>query len=57
MHADASTSGGRSLLEDIDRQQDDLLEQLDALNTRIERAIREWVVAADPAAAPMAEPF
>jgi len=40
MHPDASTPSP-TLLEEIDAQQDELLDQLDALNTRIERVLKE----------------
>jgi hypothetical protein len=40
MNPDASTQSP-TLLEEIDAQQDELLDQLDALNTRIERVLKE----------------
>lgn len=43
MNDDASTAS-HTLLEEIDAQQNNLLDQLDALNTRIERVLKECLV-------------
>ena len=43
MDSDASTSA-ETLLEQIDAQQNELLDQLDALNGRIERVLKECVL-------------
>lgn len=43
MNDDASTAS-HTLLEEIDAQQSNLLDQLDALNTRIERVLKECLV-------------
>jgi hypothetical protein len=43
MSTDASTPS-QTLLEEIDAQQNELLDQLDSLNARVERVLRECVL-------------
>jgi hypothetical protein len=45
---------GPSLLEELDGRQDELLDELDRLNTRIEQVLRECLSFRGDAAAPAA---
>ncbi|MCA9265592.1 MAG: hypothetical protein KDA60_17145 [Planctomycetales bacterium] len=35
-------AGRGTLLDELDRRQNDVIEQLDELNTRIEKLLRDW---------------
>jgi hypothetical protein len=50
----ASTSS-QSLLEELDTRQNEILDQLEALNARIERTLRECLPAKGPALQLVAE--
>ena len=41
-----------SLLEELDARQDELLDELDRLNRRVERVIAEWAVSQPPTEQP-----